>query len=367
MYPVTAVFAAALREAHTMVARVDAWYNGSMLASDLPIGGGEVRVNSGTGVRRQLDLTITDDSLWSELDVIGVELRPYRGIRYPSGDEELVPLGVFSLDSQSMSVAPGGGISVRSAPDRWARVQRARFETPASSNVGALVSAEAARLISAAVPEATVTTAATSTVAVGSLVWDRDRDRAIVDLLTSISAEAYVDHAGNVIIRDAPLLSQTPVWTVDASPSGVLLDGELRRDRSRTYNVVVVTDSRTDGSAPFAPQVAADTDPTSRTYVGGPFGRVPYYWSSPTVTTDGQAYAAAVTILNRVKALNAQLDVTAVVHPGLDRGDVITVLTTSGQSELHLVDSCGIPLTVRGTQPITTRSSRPDGDVPGGE
>ena len=55
------------------------------------------------------------------------------------------------------------------------------------------------------------------------------------------------------------------------------------------------------------------------------------------------------------------------MHPGLDRGDVIIVLTPSGTTERHLVDSLTIPLDVGGTQQITTRSSRPEGDVPTGE
>jgi hypothetical protein len=365
MYPVSSVFGRALREAHTLAVRVDAWYDGDLLIEDLPLdedSAGQVTVQAGTGVRRQLDLTIADAGLWDDLDVTGIELRPYRGIRYPSGQVELVPLGVFGLAGQSMSVGPDGGIRIGTAPDRWARVQRARFETPAASQVGDLVVDEIVRLVTEAVPDVEVSVLSTSTVTVGALVWDRDRDKAVVDLATGIGAEVYFDNDGVLIVRDAPTLSQAPVWTVDASPSGVLLGGDLRRDRSRTYNVVVVSDARTDGSTPFAPQVIEDDDPSSPTYVGGPFGRVPYFWSSPTVRSAPQAVIAGTTILNRVRAVNAQLDLDAVVNPALDRGDVIEVLTTTGRVERHLIDALTVPLTVSGVQSITTRSSRPDGD-----
>lgn len=367
MYPVSPTFGQALRQAHTLSAQVDAYYGGVILLEDIPILAGQVTVNGGTGVRRTLDLTIADETLWADLDVVGVELRPSRGVRYPSGAVETIPLGVFSLDSQSMSVAPGGGISVRSAPDRWARVQRARFEAPAASVRTNRASVEAVRLVEQAVSGLTVLNTATSTALAGALVWDRDRDKAVTDLLTAIAAEGYFDNTGQLVVRNAPLLSQTPVWTVDASATGVLLGGEVARDRSRTYNVVVVSSSGVDGRTPFAPQTAADSDPTSRTYVGGPFGRVPYFWSSPTVRDTTQAAAAAVTLLNRVKAVNAQLSIEAVVNPALDRGDVITVLTPTGLTERHLIDSVTIPLVVGGTQSITTRSSRPDGDIPDGE
>jgi hypothetical protein len=175
VYPVTATFGSALRQSHTVVVKVDAYLGGSLLASNMPVTAGAVTVNSGTGVRRTLDLTIADRGLWSTLDVIGVELRPYRGIRYPSGDLEMVPLGVFSLDAQQMSVGPEGGIQVQSAPDRWAKVQRAAFEQPTSSIATNPIKTEISRLVTGAVSGITVTTTATSTVTAGPLVWDTDR------------------------------------------------------------------------------------------------------------------------------------------------------------------------------------------------
>lgn len=366
MYDVSETFAEALRVAHTLAVRVDAYYGGALLLSDIEILGGSVTVNSGTGVRRSLDLTIADVELWDQLDTDGIELRPYRGVRFPDGVTEMVPLGVFQLDAMSATMAPGGGIAVRSAPDRWAAVQRAAFETPKPSVRTNLITTEIDRLVDEAIPVNT-TVLATSTETVGPLVWDRDRAAAVSDMATSIAAEAYFDNGGNFVIRDGPLLSQTPVWTVDASASGVMVGGTRGRDRSRTYNVVVASMAATDGRTPFAPQIAADTDPTSRTYVNGPFGRVPYFYSSPTLRNTSQALAAARQLLNQVKAVNATLNLEAVVHPGLDRGDVITVVMPNGATELHMVDSVTIPLEVGGIQQITTRSSRPEGDVPAGE
>jgi hypothetical protein len=367
MYPVSETFARALRQAHAAVSRVDASLGGSLIAEDVPISDGQVTVSPGSGVRRTLDLTIADRGLWSTLDVIGVELRPYRGIRFPNGTREMVPQGVFSLDSQAMSVGPAGGIQVRAAPDRFAKVQRAQFETPTASIPSAQIRSEISRLVTGAVSGITVTTTATRTDTVGPIVWEQDRAGAAADLATSIGAEVFFDVNGDLVIADAPLLGQTPVWTVDASLTGVLLGGERSRDRQRTYNVVVAYPSNLTGAAPYAPVVVADNDPTSRTYVGGPFGRVPYRYTSPAMTTSGQATAAATALLNRVKAVNAQLSIESVVHPGLDRGDVITVLTPDGTTERHLIDSLTIPLTVNGSQQITTRSSRPEGDIPAGE
>lgn len=347
-----------------MYARVDAWYGGSIVASDLPFTAGQVTVNPGRGVKRTLDLEIADVSLWDTLEPIGTELRAYRGIRYPDGTPEIVPLGIFGIDQDSMDVSPQGTISIKSAPDRWARIQRARLETPITSQSGSLQSAEILRLVTGAISGLTVLNTATSSATVKPLIWDRDRETPIIDMLVAIAADAYFDNTGQFVLRNWPLLSAPPVWTVDASASGVLLSGTRSRDRTRTYNVVIIQAASIDGLAPFAPVVAADNDMTSATYVGGPMGRVPYFWSSPLITSTGQAATVAATMLNTVKGQAAQMQLTSVVNPALDRGDVIWVTTLTGVVELHMIDALTIPLTPDGVQNVTTRSSRPDGDVP---
>ncbi len=367
MYPVTTIFEQALRGPHTAVIRVDITYNGTVVAADIDIADGSVRCTASRGVRRVLDLTVTDRDLWGTLAPIGTELVPYRGVRYPSGVQELVPLGVFRVDAHSMSVAPGGGITIRSAPDRWAMVQKARFETPRASTAGARAVDEVGDLVAEAVPTAGVTMSATSSATVGAMVYDRDRDRIITELLTAAGADAYFDNAGDLVVADQPLLGQAPAWTVDASETGGLLDGSRGRDRSRTYNVVVVNVATLDGEAPPTPVIVEDDDPTSQTYVSGPMGRVPYFWTSPLSLDATQMTDAGTKILNRVKGTNAQLDLTAAVHPGLEPGDVIEVVTIDGTVEWHQVTDCTIPLSVGGTQSIATQSSRPDGDVPAGE
>jgi hypothetical protein len=367
MQTVSTVFGQALRSAHTVVSQVDAFMNGQPFMTDIPIlDDGSVSIQSGTGVRRTLDVTLADQSLWSAFDVTGIELVPYRGIQYPSGDVELVKLGTFGVDSINMSVGPDGGIQVRSAPDRWSRVQRGRFERPMASRRGASIVDEIVRLVHDVVPGIRVTIRATSLEKVTALTWDRERADAVNDLATSIGAEVYFDVDGNLVVANAPLLSQSPVWTVDASASGVLLSGSVARERAQTYSVVIVSMDATDGHSPFPPQVVVDDDPRSPTFVNGPFGRVPYFYASPNVHNITQAQLVGRTTLNKVKAVNASVEVESVVHPGLDRGDVITITLPSGMSETHLIDSLTTPLGVGGTQKITTRSSRPDGEIPEG-
>jgi hypothetical protein len=364
LYPVTTSFLAALRSAHTALVSVDAYRDGLPIAEGLPVIGGEVTVDSGSSVRRTLSLTLAPETgLWDTLAPVGTELHVKRGIRYPSGYIEWADLGVFDVDVQRLGYAPGGSISI-TAPDRWGRVQRARFEAPETSTPGALVRDEMSRLVLDAIPGITSTITATSTSFLRTCAWDRDRAAAVEDMGKAIGAEAFFDTDGNLVVRDVPSPVDTDsVWLIDASATGVLLNADRERNRQRTFNVVVATTSVADGTSIFPPVVVEDDDPLSLTYVGSSFGRVPFFYTSPLLLDTVQATAAAMTILERVRGLAAQLTVESVVNPALDAGDVIDVLLPQERRDLprpierHIIDSVTIPLTVDGSQSISTRSS----------
>jgi hypothetical protein len=355
----TTGFFDALRYSHTVATKVELWSGLTLIEGDVPISGGSVTVSSDRGVRRKLDVTITDTTLW-DLLVPGVELRAYRGVAFLNGQTEYSALGVFRVDRRSISAGISDSIVVSSAPDRFARVQRARFTSPEASTLGALVRDEIRRLMVDAVPAAGYEVTATSAATVGALVWDRDRDEAInKDLAPAIGAEAYFDPDGNIVVRDEPTIVTAPVWTVDAGvSSAVLVSGSRSVDDSRTYSGVVVRPSNVDGAVPFTPQIVWDTDPLSPTYVSV-YGQVPYFYSSPVITTAAQALSAANTLLPKVTSFNSQLDLTVAANPALEPGDVLTVRFLDGLEQRHMVDSLTIPLGL-GDMTIATRSSSPE-------
>jgi len=363
--PVTGTFLSALRQPHSVYVRVDAIRDGATVASDLPVEGGQVTVDSGSRVRRTCSLSLApDDGLWDALAPAGTELLVQRGIRYPNGQVESVQLGAFVIDVQSLGYSPSGRLTL-TAPDRWVKVQRARFEVPLARG-GEPVTTEMAMLL-ASTGGVSHRIVSPSFRTLPFVTWERERDKALFEMAQSIGAEVFLGADGVAVVRNVPsLTSQPSVWTVDASAAGVLLDASRERNRQRTYNVVVVTSEAVDGQVPFPPQIVADEDPRSPTWVGGPFGRVPYFYSSPLLTNAAQAEVAGRAILDRVRGLAAQLTLEAIVNPALDAGDVIDVLLPPrGRGlpravERHLVDGLTIPLTVDGSQSITTRSSRPD-------
>lgn len=362
MYTVSRAFLAAIRTGHTVLTRVEVWRGGSLLEPDLAYLSGSVAMDGTTGgVRSVLSLTCPGSAaMWDLLAPVGTEMRAFRGVRFIDGTTEMVPLGVFVIDSQTMSFGVDGSIGL-TCPDRFARVQRARFPAPTTTNGGAV--AEAIRLAVAAVAVASTNTA-TSHAQTRKQIWDRDRDQAITALVKAAGAELFFDRAGLIVARDVPVLTMSPVWSINAGESGVMVGAGRGRDRARTYNVVIALPESTDGAVPFAPQIAADNDPASATFVGGLFGYVPTFYSSPLLTTAAQALAAAKTILAKSTGLAAQLSLSAAVNPALDPGDVVSVILPGGAVEIHLIDTVSIPLDVGTAQQITTRSTRPEGDIP---
>jgi Domain of unknown function (DUF5047) len=361
MHPVTARFLTALTASHTVVVSADAYRAGVLIQADLPILDGSVTVDAASGARRQLTLTVADPGFLpvAETAPYGVEITTARGIRYPDGATELVPLGVFTVET--MTATDGGPVTV-TGPDRAKTVTDARFLTPHPSDTGHTVAEEIEDLVLSALP-AGVTAAFTNTGDLGgdatpSVVWDRERWDAVQELATGVGAEVFFDAAGDVALRPVPAITDPIVWVARVGPAGALTGHTRGIGRTDTYNVVVALGERTDGAAPVRYEARDDT-PTSPTYTGGPFGVVPFFYTSPLLHTAGGAEAAARALLARKRALGREVDFTAVPNPALDAGDVIAVAFTDGTLERHIVDRVTIPLTPTGLMGVTTRTGDP--------
>lgn len=358
MYPVSLRFLAAIRAGSKVDVTCTAWQNGDYLGA-VPVLGGSVSVDATkVGVRRNLTLETTVEQ-WEQLSDFGVELRPYRGIAYADGSVERVPLGVFCVENTRLSYGANGKVTV-TAPDRFSRVAAAQFEEPQTSD--GLAVAEIARFVSEAfaVPVDTDTSGASSDVDVTDSLWERDRADAVVKMCEMAAVDAGFNADGDWVVTDIPDLAASPVWTVNPGELGVLVGADKERNRQRTFSIVVVTASDIDGFPPFDPVVVEDDDPTSPTYVGGSFGRVPFFYSAAEIADEDQARAAGAGILARQRAKIAQLSLEAVVNPALEPWDTIAAVFPDGTTERHLVVGFTVPLSVDGSMRIQTRSQEPE-------
>lgn len=395
MFTVSAAYLAAIRGPHQAYGYVEAYYNGAKLsyttsagdtATRLPLIDGAVTVDGSTpGVRRTLSITLAaEPGLWDKLSPIGTELRASTVLRYPSGATETIPQGVFDVDAQRMGYAVSGDLQI-TAPDRWARIQRARFFTPRNFSGGTIRARISALLLEALPAGTNVTDTSTSTDTVPKQTIDQDRAQFVQDLAKSAAIDVYFGRDGSPIMRNTPQIDvNNPVWLVDASDTGVLIDASRQRDRTKTYNVIIINGDQNNGSAPFATQAVWDNVTTSVTFAGGgtgsgavstipdpstagPFGQRPAFYSSPLVTSASQAVNAGRALLAKSTGLAAQLSLSSISNPALDDGDTIKVLLPAERRdkqrpvEYHIVDTLTVPLVPTKTpMSIDTRSTRAD-------
>lgn len=362
MHPLSTAAANQLVRSHEILIRATgiAWDGGRV--ADLPVTGGSVTVDSTSQVRRTASVEIADPALWPAdpfrvLSPLGSEMLIEYGIILPSGYLERVPLIQGPITSIArVTPSDDGQAALRvTVEDRSSRVAEARFDQPTQSTVGATTINEITRLITDVLPNVGVTNMTTSTKVNPVLDMERDRwSEGIEKMADSIGAEVFCNALGDFVIRPEPTETNPVVWTFVGDERSIIVSHNEEWTRDLTYNRVVASGQRTDGTPPvFA--IVSDTEPTSPTYYGGPFGIKTRFYSSPLLTTTAQCQSAAASLLQRVKGRHLTVSLTNVCNPALDAGDVIR-LQVNGTDSLHIIESVTIPLTPGAAQDIKTRS-----------
>jgi hypothetical protein len=118
----------------------------------------------------------------------------------------------------------------------------------------------------------------------------------------------------------------------------------------------VVTGEGTDEMEPVR-AVAFDAQESSPTFFGGPFGRVPRFYSSPFITTATQAQNAAQNLLRRTLGASYDVGLSAVPNPALKPFDPVRVIYNDYNREMHVIQRVTIPLSVTAAMSAATRQS----------
>lgn len=379
MFPVTAEYLTAIRNSHKKSLSV---VHANLVTStvtpladytgDLPaVTDGKVTIDATSNVRRVLDLSLpASESTWNTLDTVGGEITVTRALRYAEGALEPVPLGVFIVDTDQLGYGPGDTIDITAAPDRWGKVQKNTLPPSGRASVPSNMAwQEIQRLVEGAWGGSYpfpgwAQLDKSATTKVGSILWDDgNREAAILGLCADNAVEVFFDANGLAVLRPVPTIidSSVSVWTVDAGVAGVLLEADRTRDRTKSFNSVIVSTTASD--VVFAPVEVKNTvagDPLS---VTGPLGYMATTYSSAGLRNSAQAKAAGQVMLRKTMGVASQLSLSAVQNDALAAEDVITVIppqidrNTRRPAEVHIIDSITLPLTVSGDQEITTRST----------
>ncbi len=314
------------------------------------------------GALRTLSMTLTPGpDVFEWVTTAGAEIFVERGIVI-AGEPEYIPMGVYVIDGD-VEEDISGEITL-DASDRSQRISRARWTHPHTVAKGTEVGAALTKIIKrcwpacpigASVKNATKKTGAKLTYLQGS---DSDPWKDARALADSAGYRLVFDARGVAQIRESPDPRRTtPCARYAVGEGSVITQITRRSSMARSYNGVIVEGK---GSGVGTPKRAEawDTNPASPTYVHGPMGRVPMFYSSPLLTTTAQCATAAKTRLARVLGRIDQSTIQMVPHPAHEADDVIYITLADGSVGRFAIDSIVTPLDSSGPMELTTREER---------
>lgn len=329
----------------------------------LPIASGAVTMDSRRDITRTCELELipngrTAKQLYDLVMGSNTELTVRRGIQV-NGAVEYVPLGVFSTDGAEYSKSVQGLVRW-SGSDRSKRVSRARFIDPYSITSGtSLVTAGTALLQSryANIP-CNFSNIPTNVLVGANITYDAGADSdpwaSARSLFADYGYDLNFDGSGNARAVSIPDPATTaPAFDFGSTTTNLVTGGSVQGSMESAYTGVIASGEGSEVVTPVR-AIAWDTDPNSPTYYQSGLGQVPYFYSSPLLTTVDACTLAANTILARIKGRTDQFAWPAIVNPALEPLDVVTV-TLGGVKSTLVIDSLTIPLKATDEMSATAR------------
>jgi hypothetical protein len=141
----------------------------------------------------------------------------------------------------------------------------------------------------------------------------------------AIGYECFFDPEGVFVFQAVPDPRYgIPVWVFDEDMNPLVAEAQREFGSDQTFNDIVVIGQST-SSANAVSAEAMDLDPSSVTYVLGPYGRVSQRLTFPLVTTQSAAQAAATATLYNSIGGSDTVTITCVPHPALVPGDIVKI------------------------------------------
>jgi hypothetical protein len=357
MYNVSAAFLQELRRSSMLVAVEVVASNGTILSVE----DGSVDMDSTRNITRTASLTLTPTETLSAIGVYnlvmtpGIEITIRRGLII-NGITEYVTLGVFTTDSADFSIDVEGTVSWTGS-DRSKRISRARFVNAYKIVKNTLLATAGADLLLNRYAETIYNFSNVLDTIEHKVVYDAgdqsDPWASARKLFGDHGFDLHFNGDGTAVAKTVPdPATEDPVFDFGAGETNLVLDGTISGTLEATFNGVVATG---EGSGNRTPKrsVVWDTDPTSPTFFQGGFGQIPYFYSSPLLTSTAKCTTAATAILAQLKGSMTQLSWTAVTNPALEPLDVIAI-TYNGVTSRFVIDALTIPL--RASDAITARA-----------
>lgn len=347
-----ALYRAALAAPHEPIIDVEVWRGATRIVENLPVATGEVTATLASRVSRVASL-VCPGSYYDLISPFSDMLRAYRGVRMADGTE--YRWQVFGGRITDTELTEDGDVDLN-AEDPAGDVVGRTFTVPEQSTQGAVISDEVVRLISDALPDALFGTFDSYSTRVPVLIWEHDRGGALDEMATAVGSFWYALANERFVFRRVPWTIAGPaVLTMADGETGTILSSRARKDRSNVFNQVTVTGERLDGTVPVY-YTASDTDPTSPTYIGGPFGVRNKLLSLNTPTNNDVARGAAFDYLRRSTSLTEAWSITCVPDAALELGDVLNLQVQGRTVFKQVASTIQMPLVVEGSMSVACRA-----------
>lgn len=347
--------AAILTGSREVTSTVAVLFDGSPVFDEIPIAGGTATWDSTQEIPgaveielpkyapdsdgRVVDLTPTKDPGGSILNADGTQLAVSYHVGLPGKDRETIGLGTFRVEDWNESDDGTIGLSTAGLE---ALIAESRLLDPVKSVPGNSYQTIATRLVADLLPlEITADPARIS----GKQSFEDERLTALTELVTAWPARKYVDDSGVLVIA-APYDDATDpvVATLTDGKDGTVVKRPRSGTRDGVYNAVKASGETSGTTAPVSAVAYLSEGPRRW---NGPYGNVPYFYSSPLLTTKAQCRAAAKTRLTNLQVLAEPVTITCAPDPRYQTGDVIE-LRFRGAVELVRIDVIGLPLIATG-------------------
>ncbi len=327
--------------------------------TDLELISGSIELNATADIRGTGSVDVV--AAWPraqqlDLAVYGSEVFLARGIETGADSVLWAPLGYYRIEQTSQADAAKGPLKL-DLQDRMATIIDSRFLEPRQwlqeTEVGDIIT----EVVTEVYPDAVIQYDDDSNLSqLGrSLIAEESRYAVLETLADGLGKVFYFNGEGILVFETAPD-EQTPIWTVGAGSGGVMVNADRSISRDGVYNALVVTGEGPDELPPVR-AVAYDAQESSPTFFGGPFGRIPRFYSSPFITTASQAQSAAEKLLRQSLGTSYDVGLSAVPNPALKPYDPIQVVYNDYNRENHVIERVTIPLDVTTAMRAATRQS----------
>jgi hypothetical protein len=342
----SATATALLTGSYTSHVRAESWYGGTLLATDIPIASG--------GEQRDRSLKVPERVVLSVPRIDG-------GTDWTPSEND----SPLAANGQRLRVELGVQIGINKIEwlqRGWFVIQRSQIEgdTIAVECRGLLHLIDEARLVSPYQPTGTVlstlrgliepaltvlNSGVTDRAVPADVNFDEDRLGAVSEILDAWPADGQVNPQGLFEIRPSADDGTVPVLSL-AEETGTVVETAGASTREGSWTVVVARGTASDGGA-VQGIAYLSTGPKAYNGLFNPLP-VPYFFSSPLLTSPTLAGAAAQTVMLRLARKAARLlEVELVPHPGLLLGDVVS-LTSRVYTGNAVIEQLDLPYVAQG-------------------